>query len=92
MNRLTKLFLYLILITVIFSIILYQFDHTHFNGLGKKEDDETKFFHRAYFVICAVSSMGYGDITPASIYVKVITMIMQCLIIISILSGVFNLK
>lgn len=94
MERLKRIFLYLILIIFIFSIILYQFDHSHFNGFTEKEDIDmkTKLFHRIYFVVCAMSGMGYGDVSPKTIKLKIITILMQITIIMSVISELFVKK
>mgnify|MGYP006141683623 CR=1 FL=1 len=73
-----------------FSIIFYNYDHTHFNGLNEK-NDTNKFFNRFYFTITTLSSAGYGDITPKSIEVKVFSIILQTILIGGIMGGLFSL-
>ena len=73
-----------------FSCIFYLFDHTHFHGI-EEDHEENKFFHRFYFTITTLSSAGYGDITPKTIPVKIISCILQFILIISLMSGLFTL-
>lgn len=73
-----------------FTCIFYLFDYTHFNGI-EKEHEENKFFHRFYFTITTLSSAGYGDITPKTIPVKIISCILQFILIISLMSGLITL-
>ncbi len=93
MNKREKsLLIILCVIIITFSLILFQFDHTHFAGFGPAEDRDllTKLFHRVYFVICAMSDVGYGDVSPATMAVKSVTMVMQSMIILSICSELFK--
>jgi hypothetical protein len=91
-KRVKNLFSLLCAIIILFTSILFMFDHTHFAGFGPAEDKDflTKLFHRLYFVVCAMSGMGYGDVSPATMSVKGITMVMQCMIILSVFSELFK--
>jgi len=78
---------YIIILICLCAYILTNFDHTHFNGF-KKEDDSNfkkKYFNCIYFLFTTFSGVGYGDITPASNYIKVFVMSFQLVLIISII-------
>ena len=79
-----------IVIIFFFAGIFYMFDHSHFNGIDK-EDEEHKLINRLYFTITTLSSAGYGDITPKSVEVKGISIVLQFILIISLMSGIINL-
>ena len=85
-----KLLLIGLFIIFLFTGIFYLFDHTHFNGIHS-EHEEQKLFHRLYFTVTTLSSAGYGDITPKSITVKSIVILLQLLLIISLMSGLINI-
>ena len=76
-------------IILFFTSIFYSFDHTHFNGIDEEHETD-KFIHRLYFTISTLSS-GYGDITPKSIEVKMISILLQSILIIGLMSGIINL-
>jgi ABC-type phosphate/phosphonate transport system permease subunit len=86
--RMRRLLIYLIAVMFIFTIVLYQFDYTNFNGYGPEDDKNffNKLFHRFYFVTCAMSGMGYGDVSPKTISVKAITITIQLITILSVIS------
>ena len=56
-----------------------------------EKHDEDKLFHRFYFTITTLSSAGYGDITPKTMPVKIISSILQFILIISLMSGFVTL-
>ena len=88
-----KLIIIGIFVLVFFTLILSLFDHTHFNGI-KKEDDRhlhKKIFNRFYYTISTLSSAGFGDITPKSYPTKIISTILQFILIVSVMSGVIIL-
>ena len=78
---------YIIIIILICAYILTHFDNTHFNGLDKKNDEDFKhrFFNRIYFLFTTFSGVGYGDVTPASNYIRFFVMCFQFILIISII-------
>lgn len=68
-----------------FSCIFYMFDHTHFDGYELEEETSgEKFLNRLYFTMTTLSSTGYGDIAPSSFIVKLISILLQYILIISI--------
>jgi voltage-gated potassium channel len=68
-----------------FSCIFYMFDHTHFDGYELEEETSgEKFLNRLYFTMTTLSSTGYGDIAPGSFPVKLISILLQYILIISI--------
>ena len=75
------------LIILVFTGIFHLFDHNHFNGFGEKEDEEKKLINRLYFTMTTFSSTGYGDISPKTNEVKIIAMILQFILVVSIISS-----
>lgn len=69
-----------------FTLLLSIFDDTHFIGI-KDKSLQDRIFNRLYFVITTLSSANYGDIMPKSKVVKIISMIIQLIIIF----GVFTI-
>ena len=67
-----------------------KYDNTHFNGFTEDNDIKNKFFNRLYFT--TFSSTGYGDVSPKSIDVRIISMILQFSLVIILLSGTFKIK
>ena len=51
-KRVKSLLIILCVIIITFSLILFQFDHTHFAGFGPAEDRDllTKLFHSLKFI------------------------------------------
>jgi len=75
---------------LIFTGIFYFFDHNHFNGFNKEDDEESKFINRLYFTMTTFSSTGYGDISPNSTEIKIISMLLQFILVIAMLGGIFE--
>ena len=90
LKKVAKLSTIGIFIVLFFTIIVHFFDHTHFNGFGKKEDEEKKLLNRIYFTMTTFSSTGYGDISPGSTPVKLITMLLQFSLVVAMLGGVLE--
>ena len=87
-KRMKRIIILFIALIFIFTAILYHYDHTNFDGYDQEHDKDyfNRIFHRFYFVICAMSSMGYGDVSPKSVQVKAITIIIQSTIILAVIS------
>ena len=90
LKKLLKLFAIGTVIIFFFTGIFYMFDHNHFDGIDE-EDEEYKFINRLYFTITTFSSAGYGDITPKTMEVKGVSVVLQFILIISLMSGIINL-
>lgn len=87
MNKLKKLSQSTLTFLVFFSAIFYHFDYNHWIGINE-EDDRTfinKLFNRLYFTMTTFSSTGYGDVSPKSKQLKIVVMIFQFLMTISII-------
>jgi len=91
-KNIIKLILFGIIIILIFTSIFYMFDHTHFIGLEKEDDNVilNKIFNRLYYTISTLSSAGYGDITPKSYATKILSILLQFILITSLMSGLVN--
>lgn len=87
MNKLKKMSLVIISIVILFSIIFYTFNYNHWIGIDENEDIgfKNRFFNRLYFTMTTFSSTGYGDIYPKTKALKIIVMILQFLLTVSIL-------
>jgi len=87
---LIKLSLAAFIIISTFTLIFYQFDYTHFDGFTKQEDDDNMFLNRLYFTVTTFSSTGYGDVSPATPSVKILSMILQFILVITIVGGILE--
>ena len=78
-------------VAVFYVCVLMFFSSEHWDGPGITENVDTTFFekiiNRTYFVTTTLSTAGYGDIAPKTLYLKLITMTLQICIIL----GVFDL-
>jgi len=90
LKKVFKLSLIGIVIVLTFTLIFHFFDHTHFNGFGKEEDEKNKILNRFYFTMTTFSSTGYGDISPNSPEIKIISMILQFILVIAMLGGILE--
>lgn len=61
--------------------------YKHFKGLDKTDDANFlhAFVNRLYFVLTTFCTIGYGDITPATMRCKIITIIILLSIFVAIL-------
>jgi hypothetical protein len=70
--------------TVILTIVCR--DYRHFKGLNRRDDANIyqALFDRFYFILVTISTMGYGDISPATNRAKasVITIVLFVIVII----------
>jgi len=89
-SKLAKIILFSLIIITIFSFLFYRYDYSHFNGLNENNDKE-KLFNRIYFTVTTLSSAGYGDITPKSKEVKLLSIILQFILITGLMGGVVTI-
>jgi voltage-gated potassium channel len=70
--------------TIILTIVCR--DYRHFKGLNRRDDANIyqALFDRFYFILVTISTMGYGDISPATNRAKasVITIVLFVIVII----------
>lgn len=87
MRDLTILFIVNIVYSIIYLIFCY--DAEHWNGMDLEGDPSLsdKLFNRLYFSVVTFSTVGYGDITPATRIARTLVM-MQILFNIN---GIVNL-
>lgn len=83
------------LFTIVFSTFVFLLlDSTHFHGLELEDKENhslvTKFFDRLYFSSTTLSTVGYGDITPKSHMAKMVTIVLQFISTIGIISIIQN--
>lgn len=90
LKKVFKLSIIGILIVLLFTGIFHLFDHNHFTGFGEEEDEQSKFLNRLYFTMTTFSSTGYGDISPNSTEIKIISMILQFVLVIAMLGGILE--
>lgn len=87
----------LILVAVILFITLLLTvvcrDAYHFNGLNLELDQTIfgAFFQRLYFVLTTLTTIGLGDVSPASIRAKVMLMLIIFTVLILILKSLDNI-
>lgn len=86
MNIFKNIIIISIIIIFIFTILMYNFDYNHWNGITKEDDKENKLINRLYFVMSTLSTTGYGDVTPKTKKMKIIVMIFQFILLISLIS------
>jgi hypothetical protein len=60
---------------IVCIFIIFCRKYTHFKGLKEEEDKYliNAFINRLYFVLTTITTIGYGDIVPASIRARIIT-------------------
>lgn len=93
MNKFEKLFnlsLFSLLIVLVFSSIFYLFDYNHFDGFTIEEDRQDKFLNRVYFTVTTFSSTGYGDVAPKSRPVKILSMLLQFMLILTVVGSILE--
>ena len=76
---------------LLFTLYLLIYDSTHFSGF-EESDDKTihdKLFNRLYFTVTTLSSTGYGDTTAKSKIMKINSMILQFILIVGVMGGLF---
>ena len=88
-QSLLKILVFGIIIIIIFTSIFSFFDYSHFNGVNEKNELSlvNRIFNRLYFTVTTLSSSSYGDITPKTIEVKILSLLLQLVLIVSLLSG-----
>jgi hypothetical protein len=63
-------------------------DYRHFNGLKRRDDANIyqALFDRFYFIIVTVSTMGYGDISPATNRAKAAVIVIVLFVVVTLLN------
>ena len=65
-------------------------DSSSFNGLDNESSDD-KFMNRLYFTMTTVSTVGYGDISPRSNTAKVLTISLQAIVTIGLVTTLLSI-
>ena len=78
----------IVVLLVLSSFIFMHFDRSHFNGLTEKDDTSllNRWISRLYFVTTTFSTVGYGDITPKSRTVRLLTIVLMIGILVEFLN------
>jgi hypothetical protein len=68
-------------------------DSTHFKGLNRRDDANMyqAFFDRFYFILVTISTMGYGDIAPATNRAKASVIVILLFVIVIIFKTFSNM-
>ena len=93
MNKFEKIFnlsLLSLIIILVFSSIFYLFDHNHFDGFTIEKDRQDKFLNRIYFTVTTFSSTGYGDVAPKTRMVKILSMLLQFMLILTVVGSILE--
>ena len=82
---------FIITMTVILTIVCR--DYRHFKGLNRRNDSNIyqALFDRFYFVLVTISTMGYGDIAPASNRAKASVIAIILFVVVIILNTFSNI-
>jgi len=81
----------LVIIAAVFSTALLTCNASEFNGLDDTETSSEKYMNRLYFVMTTISTVGYGDISPRSIKAKIITMSLQAVVTLGLVTTALSL-
>lgn len=90
-NDYIKIILLSAIFISLFTLYLMLYDSTHFSGV-EESDDKTiydKIFNRLYFTVTTLSSTGYGDTIARSKIMKINSMILQFILIVGVMGGLF---
>ena len=82
---------FIITMTVILTIVCR--DYRHFKGLNRRNDSNIyqALFDRFYFILVTISTMGYGDISPASNRAKASVIAIILFVVVIILNTFSNI-
>jgi len=82
---------FIITMTVILTIVCR--DYRHFKGLNRRDDANIyqALFDRFYFILVTISTMGYGDISPASNRAKASVIAIILFVVVIILNTFSNI-
>jgi hypothetical protein len=86
MNTFKNLIIISLILIFTFTLLMYNFDFHHWNGITEKDDKNNRFINRLYFVMSTLSTTGYGDVTPKTKKMKIIVMVFQFILLISLIS------
>jgi hypothetical protein len=82
---------FIITMTIILTIVCR--DYRHFKGLNRRDDANIyqALFDRFYFILVTISTMGYGDISPASNRAKASVIAIVLFVVVIILNTFSNI-
>lgn len=86
--KLKYYFTVLIIFTLILTIAGYK--TSDWNGISEEEDNTLmqKFFNRFYFSTITASTIGYGQITPRTIQLKIMICAFALFVVLALFSTV----
>ena len=84
----------IIILLALIVVSLMFFDHTHFGGIDEEEDKNLTdaLINRLYFTSTTISSVGYGDIVPKSRSLKLFTIIIHILVVMTTIDIALNIS
>lgn len=82
---------FIMAMTVILTIVCR--DYHHFKGLNRRDDANIyqAMFDRFYFILVTISTMGYGDISPATNRAKASVIAIVLFVVVIILNTFSNI-
>ena len=80
-------------LTMAIGLTIVCRDYRHFHGLNSRDDANIlqALFDRFYFVLVTISTMGYGDIAPASNRAKASVIAIILFVVVIILNTFSNI-
>jgi hypothetical protein len=90
MNEIAVTFAGLLLLALILFAVCR--DAKHFKGIDAQLDQTWygALFQRLYFITTTVTTIGYGDISPASVRAKVVVLLIIFTVLVTILRAMSN--
>jgi NhaP-type Na+/H+ or K+/H+ antiporter len=90
LNYLENIAIVLFMLSLVVMIFMvFCRDYTHFRGLDKAQDSQFihAFTNRLYFVLTTLTTIGYGDIVPATLRCRMITVAVILVVFILVLKA-----
>lgn len=92
-NNIKLIYLVILVVFIFLFTIIYWLlgtnNHFSFNNTNTTQT-KLSFLDALYFAMVTQTTIGYGDITPKSQIMRCITICQSILIIISIISGIYD--
>lgn len=74
LRKLLQIIFMILVVNAVFSTILMYLEERHFKGINRNQSAIRQWLECYYFGLTTITTVGYGDIVPASFEARMLVM------------------